>query len=109
MAEANICDLQERFDRFYFRNGPCCAGCDWWSSMNSRVGNCTKSAPVGGHERWEMLGISNCSLKPEAGHIVTRVDHVCGDFKDEFDWSSLPLTYRKKIGAPTIIPTPEGR
>jgi hypothetical protein len=49
-----------------------------------------------------MLGIENCSMGLSVGHIVTSQDHVCGDFKDEFDWSSLPLPYQKRIGAPTI-------
>ena len=93
-------EMQEFLDRFYFAHGPCCAGCDWWESMSSKVGNCTKSAPVDGATRWAMLGIENCSMKPLSGHIVTPHDHACGDFKDEFDWSSLPLPYRKRIGAP---------
>lgn len=46
-----------------------------------------------------MLGISGSSFAFEAGHIVTPREHSCGDFKDEFDWSALPLTYRKSIGA----------
>jgi hypothetical protein len=45
-----------------------------------------------------MLGIWGSSLKPDPGHVVTAREHVCGDFKDEFDWSSLPLAYRKRIG-----------
>jgi hypothetical protein len=47
-----------------------------------------------------MLGITGCSLKPLSGHIMTPREHVCGDFKDGFDWLSLPLPYRKRIGAP---------
>jgi hypothetical protein len=67
--------------------------------MNSKSGDCTKSHPVGAKERWAMLGIENISLlKLRAGHVVTPQDHVCGDFKDEFDWSSLPLAYLKRIG-----------
>lgn len=94
-------DRQESLDRFYFSRGPCCAGCDWWRSLSSLVGECTKSAPVGGKkDRWGMLGITGCSLKPLSGHIMTPREHVCGDFKDEFDWTSLPLPYRKRIGAP---------
>jgi len=94
-------DRQEFLDRFYFEHGKCCAGCDWWRSMNSRAGDCTKSRPVSAKQRWGMLGIENISmLKAQAGHVVTPHDHVCGDFKDEFDWSSLPLAYQKRIGAP---------
>lgn len=96
-------ELQEFHDSFYFKHGACCAGCDWWRSINSRAGDCTKSKPVSGLERWAMLGITNISMrpKPDAGHIVTARDHVCGDFKDEFDWSSLPLAYQKRVGFPS--------
>lgn len=93
-------DRQECLDRIYFRNGPCCAGCDWWRSMNSKVGDCTKSKPVPGAVRWSMCAIDKISMNLPPGHIVTPNNHVCGDFKDEFDWSSLPLAYRKRIGAP---------
>jgi hypothetical protein len=91
---------QEHLDQFYFRHGPCCAGCDWWRHISSLVGDCTRSAPVSGDERMSMLGISNCSLPFDAGHVITEREHVCGDFKDEFDWTSLPPPYRKRVGAP---------
>ena len=90
--------LQEHIDTFYFKNGKCCAGCDWWTAVNSKAGECTKSAPMSGEQRLAMLGISRCSLPLAAGHALTKNDHVCGAFKDEFDWASLPLAYRKKIG-----------
>src|SRR3569833_212145 len=93
-------DRQEILDRFYFKNGSCCAGCVWWRSLSVLAGDCTRSAPAPGKDRWNMLGIEGCSLKPSSGHIVTQREHVCGDFKDEFDWTSLPLPYRKRIGAP---------
>jgi hypothetical protein len=94
-------DRQEILDRFYFRNGRCCAGCDWWKSLSSQAGECTRSAPAAGKkDRWAMLGITGCSLKAPAGHVLTPRDHVCGEFKDEFDWTTLPLPYRKRVGAP---------
>lgn len=96
MADA---DWQESADSFYFKNGPCCAGCDWWSSISSLTGECTRSAPVVSKERLAMIGISFSSLPPEAGHPYTPRDHHCGDFKDEFDWSTLSLGYRKRVGA----------
>lgn len=34
------------------------------------------------------------------GHVITAHNHVCGDFEDGFDWTTLPLPYRKRIGAP---------
>lgn len=95
-------DRQETLDRFYWQNGNCCAGCDWWRSISALVGDCTRSAPVCGDQRADMLGIHGSSMRIEAGHIVTPRDHVCGDFKDEFDWDTLPLAYRKRIGAKTI-------
>ena len=94
-----MADLQEWHDRLYHERGPCCAGCDWWRSLNSKAGECQKSAPVPGRERYAMLGIEGSSLALVAGHVLTRADHVCGDFKDEFDWQSLPLPYLKRIGA----------
>lgn len=48
-----------------------------------------------------MLGIKVTSLAPEAGHVMTRREHRCGDFKDDFDWHSLPAAYLRKIGRKT--------
>lgn len=92
-------ELQEHLDRFYWRNGPCCAGCDWWRAISSMVGDCTRSAPVSGQERMAVLGFSQSFPPIAAGHVVTKREHVCGEFKDEFDWSTLPLPYRKSVGA----------
>jgi hypothetical protein len=47
-----------------------------------------------------MMDIENCSLHPGVGHAITPRDHVCGEFRDDFDWTSLPQPYRKLIGAP---------
>ena len=93
-------DRQELLDRFYFDHGPCCAGCDRWHHTNALVGECTASAPVSGLERADMLGFHGVSLRVGAGHILTLRDHHCGDFRDGFDWSSLPMAYRARIGAP---------
>lgn len=74
-----------------------------WAADGSRqdaAGECTRSVPVSDSERWAMLEIEGCSLPPASGHIITRRDHLCGDFKDEFDWSTLPLPYLKRVGAP---------
>lgn len=90
---------QEALDAFYWQHGPCCAGCDWWLSINSGVGECLASEPVSFEQRWAMTGISACSLPAEAGHIITLRSHHCGKFKDDFDWSALPLAYLKRIGA----------
>jgi len=94
--------VQEFIDQAYFQHGPCCGGCDWWRHLNSRVGECQRSAPVAAIERNAMLGIERCSMSGlGAGHVLTSREHLCGDFKDDFDWSSLPLAYLKRIGAPT--------
>jgi len=94
-------ERQELLDRFYWDRGPCCAGCDWWRHISANAGDCTRSAPVSGPDRVSMLGIVSSSCDFGSGHIVTPRDHVCGEFKDEFDWSSLPLPYRRRIGAPS--------
>ncbi len=85
-------------DRFYVEHGPCCAGCDWWAHANSLVGECRRSRPVSGAERVDMLGIRSSSLRPSAGHILTRREHRCGEFRDEFDWTTLPAPYLRQIG-----------
>lgn len=90
-------DAQEHIDTFYWKNGPCCAGCDWWRTINGMVGLCHGSEPVSGEARADMLGITFSSLRVGAGHIMTKRDHHCGKFKDEFDWSSLPLAYVKRV------------
>jgi len=99
--------VQEFIDRFYWTNGPCCAGCEWWRSLNSRVGECRKSRPASDGERWAMLGIESSSLRTGAGHVMTKREHRCGEFKDDFDWSTLPVAYLLRIGAhPRQRPTP---
>lgn len=93
-------DRQESVDRFYQKQGAsCCAGCDWWRHMNSVYGECLRSAPVSHNEKWAMTGITNASLQTGAGHVVTPRDHACGEFKDTFNWSSLPPAYLRQIGA----------
>lgn len=82
--KTSIDEIQKCIDKFYKKNGPCCAGCDWWGWYNSLVGECIKSAPVGGKERYSMLDIQfSPSANLEAGHIITTRDHYCGDFKDD--------------------------
>lgn len=95
-------ERQEFIDSFYMKHGPCCAGCDWWRHFNSRAGECTRSAPGAGNaDRVAMLGISWSSRQIGAGHVMTRRDHLCGEFADTFDWAGLPLGYRRQIGQAT--------
>ncbi len=98
MAKRVETERQEFLDTYYFDHGPCCAGCDWWRSINTLSGECQRSAPMSGAARLSMLGISGSSLSLGAGHALTNHGHHCGEFKDEFDWASLPLPYRKRIG-----------
>lgn len=98
MSTAKAARVQEACDRFYTVNGPCCAGCDWWHGASSVVGDCTRSAPVPGGQRFAMLGITGTSLSIAAGHVMTPREHKCGEFKDEFEWSSLPPLYLRRIG-----------
>lgn len=58
------------------------------------------TAPVASEQRAHMIGIERHSLHLGAGHVFTQRAHHCGDFKDDFDWSRLPLAYRVRIGAP---------
>lgn len=69
-------------DAFYKQHGPCCAGCDWWRWHNTVAGECIRAVPVAGGERYAMLGIRWSSLIPDAGHIMTPRDHLCGEFRD---------------------------
>jgi hypothetical protein len=55
-----------------------------------------------------MLGIRS-SHKFDAGHVVTKRGHHCGEFKDDFDWTTLPLPYRKRVGAPAVNHQQKGR
>lgn len=103
-------EKQEAIDAFYHAHGRCCAGCDWWRWLNSLAGECTRSAPVSGEQRFAMLGIHGASLRVGAGHVLTRRDHLCGEFRDNFNWSSLPPHYLRRIGRgsspKTIEPQP---
>lgn len=87
--EVLMTNSKQRFiDDFYKSHGDCCAGCDHWQWHNTAVGDCTKSAPVSSRERHSMLGVTGCSSEPSAGHILTKRDHVCGDFIDTHEWSN---------------------
>lgn len=93
---------QERCDRFYWKHGRCCAGCDHWSSEAGDIGECMSAPPVSGADVIQSLGIDWSSYTPPPGQPFTRREHVCGAFRDDFDWSTLEPDYLKRIGA---IPT----
>ena len=69
-------------DKFYKQHGQCCAGCDWWRWLNTVVGECIRTAPVSGAERVAMIGVTGSSLYLGAGHVMTKRDHLCGEFAD---------------------------
>lgn len=92
---------QEMADRFYVTHGPCCAGCDWGHSASSLIGECRRSAPVSSEQRHRMVAQTWNTLTfgaDDPGHLLTRRGHRCGEFKDDFDWSTLPANYLRKIG-----------
>ncbi|WP_157073606.1 hypothetical protein [Sphingomonas soli] len=91
---------QERCDRFYWGHGRCCAGCDHWSSEAGDFGECMSAPPVSGADVVRSLGFTFCSYTPPPGQPFTKRDHVCGAFKDDFDWQTLDPEYRQRIGAP---------
>lgn len=100
-AVAMTTKTQEAVDRFYMQHGACCAGCDWWHHYGSVLGECRRSAPVSAEQRYSMAQMDRLTfltLDESAGHIVTNREHHCGDFKDSFDWPSLPPHYLRRIG-----------
>jgi hypothetical protein len=94
---------QEKLDTFYWAHGKCCAGCDHWSSEAGDTGECYAAPPVSGQQVLHSMGIEFSSYIPAPGQPYTAHDHVCGTFKDDFDWSTLPADYLERIG---YTPTP---
>lgn len=97
--EAWTARYQEMCDREYWKNGPCCAGCDHWQSDGGFLGECTASGIVSGMDVLKSMGVKFSSYIPGPGFPFTRQDHYCGMFRDEFDWSTLPEIYLHRIGA----------
>lgn len=90
---------QEQCDRDYWTKGQCCAGCDFWQSEMGNLGVCSAAGIVPGDQVMASMGVQFCSYTPPPGLPLCRADFWCGKFKDEFDWSSLPDDYLKRIGA----------
>ena len=86
-------------DKFYWENGPCCAGCDHWESDAGMIGICTSAPIVSGEQVLKSIGITSCTYTPRPGHPYTEASFKCGSFKDEFEWSTLPAEYLNEIGA----------
>ena len=91
--------FQECLDRFYWKHGPCCAGCDHWRPFNALTGECGELA---------LTNVSICRRSATVMRGVTRVtissaatsrEHVCGAFADHFPWEAMPLSYLERIGA----------
>lgn len=94
---------QRLCDEEYMKSGPCCAGCDWWRGWYYHFGECTRTAPMAGFQRWAMINTGAVYFdvpEPGPGHIMTPPTYHCGEFKDEFDWQALPTQYLKRIGFP---------
>lgn len=99
---------QKRCDTFFWKNGPCCAGCDHWASDAGDIGECTSAPPVSGAQVLKSLGIEWSSYTPPPGQPFTKREHRCGAFQDTFDWSTLDPDYLREIGANTALP-PDSR
>ena len=90
---------QEKCDRIYWQNGPCCAGCDHWRSSGGLFGDCTAGPIISGHDVARSMGWTWYTWTPPPGYPVTDHLHKCGLFKDDFDWQTLGPEYLRKIGA----------
>jgi hypothetical protein len=75
---------QEKIDSYYHAHGPCCAGCDFWRWINSRVGECVRMPPNQSHDAAAALGMLGSSLR-STSNLTTR-EHWCGEFRDTHDW-----------------------
>ena len=90
---------QEKCDRDYWTGGQCCAGCDFWNSEKGYSGECRAAGIVSGREVLASVGIVSWSGPLKPGHPMTHGDHWCGQFRDEFDWSTLDRDYLSRVGA----------
>ena len=90
---------QEKCDQMYWASGKCCAGCDHWQSDMGNLGYCTAAGIVSGDQVMRSMGITFCSYTPPPGLPMTEAEFYCGEFRDDFDWSTLDREYLAKIGA----------
>lgn len=89
---------REAFDRLYWTQGQCCAGCDHWHSAHRLTGTCAAAGIVSGEDVLRSMGIAFSSYIPPPGFPWTKADFHCGLFRDDFDWSSLDADYLTRIG-----------
>lgn len=97
-------NYQKRCDTFFWKHGPCCAGCDHWASEMGDIGECMSAPPVSGEQVLRSCGIDWSSHLPPPGQPFTRREHRCGAFQDTFDWSTLDIDYLRAIGFPDLPP-----
>lgn len=90
---------QARCDSRYWTYGQRCSGCDYWASSEGDFGACQHAGIVSGQDVMMSLGLSFCSAPIQPGYPLTNDGHWCANFKDDFDWSSLPKEYLAEIGA----------
>lgn len=90
---------QEKCDSDYWTRGQCCAGCDFWNSEQGYSGECRAAGIVSGREVLASMGIISWSGPLKPGYPLTHGDHWCGQFRDEFDWSTLDRDYLGRVGA----------
>lgn len=91
---------QEHCDTLYWSKGQCCAGCDFWNSDMGNSGECHHAGLVSGDQVLASMGAQFHTLhNPRPGYPLTKADQWCANFKDDFDWASLPSDYLERIGA----------
>lgn len=82
MTRALTDGRQSYVDAFYAKNGPCCAGCDFWRWISTLVGECVRHAPDPSHDAAVGLNMLSSSLG-SSSTMLTKRDHWCGDFRDD--------------------------
>lgn len=90
---------QKKCDTIYMTNGPCCAGCDHWTSDKNLSGQCQAGGILSGRDVMASItGGGFSSYTPPPDYPYRAAYHHCSLFKDDFDWSTLDAEYLKDIG-----------
>lgn len=90
---------QEACDSLYWKNGQCCAGCDYWESHKGLAGQCRANGMVSGDQVMKSIGARFSTYDPGPDFPFCHAGYWCGNFKDDFDWSELDPAYLRKVGA----------